>query len=119
MSGTTRVSRYQKGKTTPDFTEARDGEWQWHQLGRMQVCTSLQADIHASTPPLINMQNVLNRVSSRSSQPTGKCRKKIKIFSVRSVAVAVTKLRHGGVGKFDADSLTKPEVDDVTPTSPT
>jgi len=27
-------------------------EWQWHQLGHMQVCTSLQADNHASTPPL-------------------------------------------------------------------
>ena len=33
MSGTTRVSRYQKGKTNLDFTEARDSEWQWHQLG--------------------------------------------------------------------------------------
>ena len=35
-----------------DFTEARDSEWQWHQLGHMQVCTSLQTDSHASTPPL-------------------------------------------------------------------
>ena len=26
--GTTRVSRYQKGKTNLDFTEARDSEWQ-------------------------------------------------------------------------------------------
>jgi len=34
------VSRYQKGKTDLDFTEARDSEWQWHQLGHMQVCTS-------------------------------------------------------------------------------
>jgi len=33
-----------------DFTEAKDGEWQWHQLGHMQVCTSLQTDNHASTP---------------------------------------------------------------------
>ena len=33
LSGTTRVSRYQKGKTNLDFTEARDSEWQWHQLG--------------------------------------------------------------------------------------
>ena len=51
-SGTTRVSRYQKGKTNLDFTEARDNETQWHQLGRMQVCTSLQTDNHANTPPL-------------------------------------------------------------------
>jgi len=29
-------------KNNLDFTEARDSEWQWHQLGHMQVCTSLQ-----------------------------------------------------------------------------
>ena len=33
-----------KRKTNLDFTEARDSEWQWHQLGHMQVCTSLQTD---------------------------------------------------------------------------
>jgi len=43
------VSRYQKGKNNLDFTGARDSEWQWHQLGRMQVCTSLQTDNHTST----------------------------------------------------------------------
>jgi len=52
MSGTTRVSWYQKGKTSLDFTEARDDEWQWLQLGYMQVCISLQAENHARTPPL-------------------------------------------------------------------
>jgi len=31
-----------KRKTNLDFTEARDSEWQLHQLGHMQVCTSLQ-----------------------------------------------------------------------------
>ena len=56
FSGTTRVSRYQKGKANLDFTEARDGEWQWHQLGHMQVCTSLQTDNHTSTPPLSFLQ---------------------------------------------------------------
>jgi len=56
LSGTTRVSRYQKGKTNLDFTEARDSEWQWHQLGCVQVCTSLQTDNHASTPPLSFLQ---------------------------------------------------------------
>jgi len=50
------VSQYQKGKTNLDFTEARDSEWQWHQLGRMQVCTSLHTDNHASTPPLSFLQ---------------------------------------------------------------
>jgi len=53
LSGTNWVSRYQKGKTDQDFTEARDNEWQWHQLGHMQVSTSLQTDNHANTPPLI------------------------------------------------------------------
>jgi len=46
------VSRYQKGKTDLDFTEARDSEWQWHQLGHMQVSTSLQTDNHTNTLPL-------------------------------------------------------------------
>ena len=56
FSGTTRVRRYKKGKTNLDFTEARDSEWQWHQLGHMQVCTSLQTDNHASNPPLSFLQ---------------------------------------------------------------
>jgi len=66
------VSRYQKGKINLDFTEARDSEWQWHPLGNVQgnevlkgnmlgmcnvqVCTSLQTDNHASTPPLSFLQ---------------------------------------------------------------
>jgi len=52
------VSRYQKGKTNLDFTEARDSEWQWHQLGRMQVCTSLQTDNH-------NNKNKNNNINNR------------------------------------------------------
>ena len=56
FSGTTQVSRYQKSKTNLDFTEARDSEWQWNHLGHMQVCTSLQTDNHASTPPLSFLQ---------------------------------------------------------------
>jgi len=55
---TTPVSQYQKDKTNLDFTEARDSEWQWHRLGHMQVCTLLQTDIHASTPPLSFLQAV-------------------------------------------------------------
>jgi len=46
------VDRYQKGKTKLDFTEARDSEWQWLQLGHMQVCTSFQTDNHAIISPL-------------------------------------------------------------------
>jgi len=56
LSGTTHVSRYQKGETSRDFSEARDTDWQWHQLGRMQACTLLQTDNHASSPPLIFLQ---------------------------------------------------------------
>ena len=53
LSRTTQVSQYQKRKTNLDFTGARDSEWQWHQLGHMQVGTSLQNDIHANTPCII------------------------------------------------------------------
>ena len=56
FSWTTQVSQYQKGKTSLDFTEARDSEWQWHQLGQMQVCTLPQTDNHPSTPPLSFLQ---------------------------------------------------------------
>ena len=41
------MSRYQKGKTNLDSTEARDSGISW---AIMQVCTSLQTDNHASTP---------------------------------------------------------------------
>jgi len=44
------VSQYQKGKPNVDFTEARGSERQWHQLGHMQVCTSLQTDNQRQHP---------------------------------------------------------------------
>ena len=47
LAGTTRVSRYQKGKTNLDFTEARDSEWQWHQLG---ICKSAPCSRQITTP---------------------------------------------------------------------
>jgi len=56
FSGTARVSRYQKGITNLDFTEARDSEWQLHQLGHIQACISLQTDNHASAPLLSFLQ---------------------------------------------------------------
>jgi len=52
-------------QTNLDFTEARDSEWQWHQLGHMQVCTSLQTGSHAITPPLSFLQ-----AGSPSCRPT-------------------------------------------------
>ena len=47
FSRTTRVGRYQKGKTNLDFTEARDSEWQWHQLG---LCKSAPHSRQITTP---------------------------------------------------------------------
>jgi len=67
LSRTTRVSQYQKGKTNLDFTEAGDSEWQWHQLGRIQVCTSLQTDNHASTPPVFYRPDALPAVQPTAS----------------------------------------------------
>jgi len=75
MSGTTQVSRYQKGKTNLDFTEATDSECQRHQLGHMQVCTSFQTDNHASTSPLSFLQagcpscHPTNSVKALKAQP--------------------------------------------------
>jgi len=60
------VSQYQKGKTSLDFTEARDSEWQWHQLGHTQVCALLQTDNHASTLPL----SFYRPDALRAAQPT-------------------------------------------------
>ena len=45
-----------KVKPNLDFTEATHSEWQQHQLGHMQVCTSLQTDNHASTPSFSFLQ---------------------------------------------------------------
>jgi len=62
---TARVSRYKKGKTNLVFTEARDSEWLWHQLGHVQVCTSQQTDNHASTH-----QSVFLQAGCPSCRPT-------------------------------------------------
>jgi len=53
------VSRYQIGETHLDFIEARDSEWQWHQLGHMQVCTLLQTDNHAFVSAYNNVQRYI------------------------------------------------------------
>jgi len=50
------VGRYQKGKTNLDFTEARDSEWQWHQLGHNYASLHLAPNNHGSTPPLSFLQ---------------------------------------------------------------
>ena len=76
FSRTTWVSRYQIGKTNLDFTGARDSEWQWHQLGHVQVCTSLQTDNHAITPPLCFLQ-----AGCPSCRPTNSV-KALKVFVI-------------------------------------
>jgi len=63
-----------------DFTEARDSEWQWHQLGHMQVCTSLQADNHARSPLLSFLQ-----AGCPSCRPTN---------SVKALKAKITKIIH-------------------------
>jgi len=52
----TRLTALCLGLPNLDFTEARDSEWQWHQLDCKQVCTVLQTDKHASTPSLSFLQ---------------------------------------------------------------
>ena len=54
--GLPRWASTRKVKTNLDFIEARASELQWYQLGHMQICTSLQTDNHASTPPLSFLQ---------------------------------------------------------------
>jgi len=45
------VSQCQKGKTNLDFSEARDSEWQWHQLDHVQDASlHVAADRQITTP---------------------------------------------------------------------
>jgi len=50
FSRTTRVGQYQKSKTNLDFTEARDSEWQWHQLGAICKSAPRSRQITMPTP---------------------------------------------------------------------
>jgi len=34
------------------LTHVRDSEWQWHQLGHMQICTLSEKDNHTNIQPL-------------------------------------------------------------------
>jgi len=68
-------------KTKLDFTKGRDSERQWQQLGCKQVCTLLQTDNHASTPPLSFLQ-----AGCPSCGPTN---------SVKALKVTAQTLDHG------------------------
>jgi len=91
LFGTTRVSRYQKGKTNLDFAEARDSEWQWHQLDHMQVRTSLQRDNHVSTPPLSFL-----KAGCPSCRPTNS----VKTLKANSLYLYVTKKTRNRKNRF-------------------
>ena len=84
------MSQYQKGKTNLDFTEARDSEWQWHQLGHMQVCTLLQTNNHASTSPLSFLQ-----AGCPSCRPTNsvKALKAIRLSQTKLTILAMVDVR--------------------------
>jgi len=75
------VSRYQKGKTNLDFTEARDSEWQWHRLGHMQVCTSHQTDNHASTSPLSFFTGCMHFLSPNQQRQSTEGIKALKAYT--------------------------------------
>ena len=62
MSGTTWVSRYQKGKTNLDFTEATDSEWQWHQLGHMVWYGMVNVDLYSAI--ITKVSNALDTLVS-------------------------------------------------------
>ena len=78
LSGTTRMSRYRL---------KQDSEWQWNLLGHnMQVCTSLQTDNHASTPPLRFLQT-----GCPSCHPTNsvKALKKVAPYTINNYQNAI------------------------------
>jgi len=52
LSRTTWVSQYQKGRINLHFTEARQRQWQWHQLDDRDS----ETDKHTSTAPLNLLQ---------------------------------------------------------------
>jgi len=105
FSGSTQVSRYQKRKTNLDFTEARDSEWQWHQLGHMQVCTLLQTDDHASTSPLTGRMPFLPPNQQRQSTE-GICKS-----APRSRQITTPAAHHSVFYRLDA-------LPDAQPTAP-
>jgi len=90
LSGTTRVSQYQKDKNNLDFTEATDSQWQWHQLGHMQVCTSLQTDNLASIPPL----NFYRPNALPATQPTASKHRRHCLYTTHIIITHSLTHRH-------------------------
>jgi len=79
MSGTTRVSRYQKGKTRKVKTNLdlleQDSEWkwQWHLLGYMQVCTSSQTTTPTSHHSIFYRPDALPAAQPTASKHWRQC----------------------------------------------
>ena len=97
-----------KVKTNPDFNEARDSEWQWHQMGHMQGCTSFQTDNHASTPPLSFLQ-----AGCPSCRPTNsvKALKAVKSRTEMTIITTVRYQRSTWVESIRVDKVTRKNVD--------
>jgi len=79
------VSQYQKGKTYLDFTEAKDSEWQWHQLVHMHVCTSLQTDNHASTHYSVFTDRMPFLLPNQQPQSTEGIREMLKQMQTKQI----------------------------------
>jgi len=73
-------------RTNLDFTEARDSEWQWHQLGHMQICTSPQTD-HACIPKHSFLQAGCPFCSPTNSMKTLTAKCFLKCFRGRGSAL--------------------------------
>ena len=99
------MSRYQKGKTNLDFTEARDSEWQWHQLGHMQVCTSLQTENHASTPPLCFLQAGCPSCRPTNSVKALKAIFEAAIYANKDVYIRAYSKKFFGVHNFKSSCM--------------
>jgi len=99
------VSRCQKSNTNLDFCEARDSEWQWHQLGRMQVCTSLQPDNHASTPLLSFLQ--AGRPSCRQTNSVKAQKAQTKLTTLQNYMKYTTQTHTEANSNCDTDEPKK------------
>ena len=68
LSGTTWVSRYPKGKTNLDFTEARDSEWQCSGIS-WAICKSAPRS-RQTTTPAPHLPSFFNKVINYTTAAT-------------------------------------------------
>jgi len=76
LSGTTQVSRYQKGKTNLDFTEARDSECSLIRPQVVMVCCKIKSHLQKNqeiktmiSSNVVPMHQTLSRHTSSLAQP--------------------------------------------------